>query len=193
VESESPPYISEDDARFWDLLIRGAGIFATIGGFVAAILTLNNQHAQLVQQQKQLSEQIKKDTEDRLEQYKRSFWQKQLELYAEASRVTSLLATGNPTGADWITARARFEQLYWGELSIVESPEVEQKMIEFRGKLKDFENLPEFEALRQIPSNQPDAIAYQVQIMEGYRAGLRRASFDLAHLVSLSVGKAWKP
>src|SRR5262249_35275444 len=58
------------------------------------------------------------------------FLQKQLELAFQASETASRLATvTDPT--DWERARHHFWLLYWGPLSVVENPAVEEQMIKF--------------------------------------------------------------
>jgi hypothetical protein len=58
----------------------------------------------------------------------RPFLERQLELYTETSRVAAILATAeDPKTME--TARARFWQLYWGELTLVENAEVEAAMV----------------------------------------------------------------
>jgi hypothetical protein len=61
------------------------------------------------------------------------FLQKQLELAFQASETTSRLATVTDP-ADWEKARLNFWVLYWGPLSVVEDPRVEQAMVDI-GKL----------------------------------------------------------
>jgi len=61
------------------------------------------------------------------------FLQKQLELAFQASDTASRLATTTDT-AEWEKARFNFWLLYWGPLSVIEDPDVENEMVEF-GKL----------------------------------------------------------
>jgi hypothetical protein len=62
------------------------------------------------------------------------FLEKQLELYSEATRVASQVAM--KLGKEGDEARARFWELYWGELALVENPEVENAMVEMSEALE---------------------------------------------------------
>jgi len=71
------------------------------------------------------------------------FLEKQLQFYFEAAKVTAKLATLAQSISDkgpgweqsWDWAHRRFFELYWGELAVVESPEVAAAMVRFRGPL----------------------------------------------------------
>ena len=65
---------------------------------------------------------------------KQPFLEKQLALCVEASSVAATLATARSAEA-FDPARARFEELFWGPLSIVENVQVSLKMRDFREKL----------------------------------------------------------
>ena len=56
------------------------------------------------------------------------FLQKQLELAFQSSETASILAT-ETNMEKWEQARQRFWVLYWGPLSLVESPEVAAEMV----------------------------------------------------------------
>ncbi|MDF2235834.1 hypothetical protein P2H44_25050 [Albimonas sp. CAU 1670] len=62
---------------------------------------------------------------------RRPFLERQMTLCFEASRLAAQLAT-SPDAAVRGKAGARFEELYWGELAIVEDAAVEQSMVAFR-------------------------------------------------------------
>ncbi|SFH65521.1 hypothetical protein [Albimonas pacifica] len=64
---------------------------------------------------------------------RRPFLERQMTLCFEASRLAAQLAT-SPDAAARAKAGARFEELYWGELAIVEDAPVEQAMVAFRRK-----------------------------------------------------------
>ena len=59
---------------------------------------------------------------------RKPFLERQLEVGFEAVNSVSIMATTTDREI-WRKARARFWQLYWGELSVVETPEVEASMI----------------------------------------------------------------
>lgn len=92
----------------------------------------------------------KKQNDDRMAQeqeridqtareFRRTFYEKQLEYYAEAVDATSTLATEKMGSEDYLMARKQFYRLFWGRLSIVEDKTVEAKMIIFERLLKKFE------------------------------------------------------
>lgn len=55
----------------------------------------------------------------------------QLKLFQEATETAAFLAT-TPDSPERARKRERFEQLYWGELALVERGPVESAMVEFR-------------------------------------------------------------
>jgi hypothetical protein len=61
----------------------------------------------------------------------RPFLEKQLALYAEAALICARLATSPGDG----NALARFWELYWGELALVENNDVERAMVAFKNAL----------------------------------------------------------
>jgi hypothetical protein len=68
--------------------------------------------------------------EERAIELRRAYDEKQLELYAEAARVSAHLASAPADDPDRRANVARFWELYWGELAFVESTEVETKMVD---------------------------------------------------------------
>lgn len=63
------------------------------------------------------------------------FLEKQLQLYGEAVRTTVAIATA-PDGDAKDAASRRFEELFWGELALVEDKDVESAMLAFRDELE---------------------------------------------------------
>ena len=61
----------------------------------------------------------------------RPFLEKQLALYGEAARVCAQIASSSPAPE----AVARFWELYWGELALVENKDVEAAMVSFGNTL----------------------------------------------------------
>ena len=61
----------------------------------------------------------------------RPYLDKQLELYTEATKVTATIATSADI-KEIEKATKRFEELYWGELALVERSDVASAMISFR-------------------------------------------------------------
>jgi hypothetical protein len=74
----------------------------------------------------------------------KTFLERQLQLYFEVSRVTAKLATlpaklpdnGPANNETYEWANRRFWELYWDELSIVESPDVARAMVAFGEQLR---------------------------------------------------------
>jgi hypothetical protein len=99
----------------------------------------------------------------------RPFLEKQLELYFLASETVSTLATEFDR-QKWERARSIFWQLYWGQLSLVEEPDVELRMVEI-GKM--------------VPKS-PEASLF-VPI-----SSLERPSLDFAHMMRELIAKNWK-
>lgn len=97
-------------------------------------------------------------------EYQRAFFDKQLALYMEAAQTTSVLASSTDQAVRK-KAEARFWELYWGQLALVEDRAVAGKMVEFGQALKDFD---------------------QQDLTE-----LQRASYDLAHALRDSLREAW--
>lgn len=65
----------------------------------------------------------------------RPFLEKQLALYSEASRTTSIISTSK-NNEEIIMAKEKFWKLYWGELAMVENRDVEQAMKKFGDALE---------------------------------------------------------
>lgn len=72
-------------------------------------------------------------------EFRKGFYDKQFELYAEAAGATATLATEEIGSQDYIAARKKFYRLFWGELSIVEDKTIEAKMVEFEKLLVSYE------------------------------------------------------
>jgi len=96
------------------------------------------------------------------------FLQKQLELSFQATETAARLATEtDPT--EWEKARVTFWRLYWGPLSIVEDPSVEEAMVKL-GQLVP----PKPVAKPQLPMS-----------------SLQVPSYNLAHAVRDLVLNSW--
>jgi uncharacterized membrane-anchored protein YhcB (DUF1043 family) len=102
-------------------------------------------------------------------EFRKSFYEKQFQYYAEAVEATSILATEKIESEDYIKAKKSFERLFWGRLSIVEEKTVEAAMILFNNILETYEQTP------------------TAQIREK----LRQASLKLAHDASKYTINVW--
>lgn len=77
---------------------------------------------------------VVKYSQDRRVEANRPFLDRQLALYTDVTRAAATLATSSDQ-ALIDAAQARFMELFWGELALVEDPGVEHAMIAFRAKL----------------------------------------------------------
>src|SRR5262249_7708203 len=113
------------------------------------------------------------------------FLERQLAFYFEAAKVTAKLATLPPiqtsddfakhrTLEDWAWARRRFWELYWGELGVVESPEVASAMVDFGTALGEVEECV-------------DAGGHCIE----KQRGLKGYSITLSHKIRASVEQGW--
>jgi len=68
--------------------------------------------------------------------------QRKFAVFTEASQLAATLAN-TPAGTEgWANSEARFLQLYWGEMSIYEKGEVENRMVKFRKALEAHKAAP---------------------------------------------------
>ena len=77
---------------------------------------------------------------------RRPYLDYQLELYKETTKVAVTLATSTDS-AEVDTARKRFYRLYWSELALIETPEVESQMVKFERALKASSDSLQYQAL----------------------------------------------
>lgn len=100
-------------------------------------------------------------TESRRIEATRPFLEKQLALYSEATCVCARIASSEtPDGA----SVARFWELYWGELALVENRDVESAMVDYGNAL---------------------------QFMPEDRSELRHRSLRLAAVCRTSLARSW--
>lgn len=122
--------------------------------------------------QKQVDDRIiqeKQNAEQAAREYRKGFYEKQFQFYAEALDATATLATEEYGSADYKEARKNFYRLFWGKLSIVEDKTVEANMVKFEQLLNSFE----------ADNNRIDA--YE----------LKQASLRLAHAASRYSIQVW--
>jgi hypothetical protein len=106
---------------------------AIIGGIWVAFTYIGHQH----EIQSDAAEREKQQGETRLVEAQRPFLEKQLSLYFEAAQVAGKLSVFTPDDKEWSEAERRFWMLYWSELSMVESKDVEEAMVKFSKHLYD--------------------------------------------------------
>ena len=139
--------LSEDQHRFFDIISKFVTIVLGVGAFFIALLTYVAQERETRAQDQRIAkeneETRKKEAKAREEEYKRRFWERQLDLYLQACKAASTIASvENPKNPEFTPARLRFQQLYYGELCIVESSRVSDCMVQFREAMLDYENNP---------------------------------------------------
>lgn len=142
------------DAEILKVLIAVVGASATFCWGVWTWRTARRDQLQA------LREQSERQAEARRIEATRPFLEKQLELYAEAARVCARIASAH----DHDTAVARFWELYWGELALVENREVEARMVHFG------------QALQYMPED---------------RSELRQRALELAAACRASLARSW--
>jgi hypothetical protein len=72
-------------------------------------------------------------------EYRKAFYEKQLQFYIEATEVTATIATEEKGSEDYIKAKKNFYRLFWGKLSIVEDKTIERRMMQFHNLLEKYE------------------------------------------------------
>lgn len=72
-------------------------------------------------------------------EFKRSVWNKQMEVYTQACRYAGIIANNADTSDTLYKSNVKaFGALYWGEMIIVEDPAVEKAMKDFYEAVYDF-------------------------------------------------------
>lgn len=100
--------------------------------------------------------------------FRKTFWEHQFALYQQATSAAATIATARDIH-EVDAERKAFWRLYYGELSIIEHPEVKEAMIAFGKQLNE---------------------------VEAHGAGLqtlRQLSYKLARECRLSLKKTWNP
>jgi len=72
-------------------------------------------------------------------EFRKTFYEMQLQYYAEAAEATGTLSTEKIGTTDYINAKKNFNRLFWGRLSIVEESTVEARMVKFKKLLELYE------------------------------------------------------
>ena len=140
-------------------ILQGLAIIAGIWATYYAYKKQNDENRkQEIQQQQQTAKEFRK-----------SFYEKQLQYYAEAAEATATLATEEISTVDYKQAKKDFYRLFWGRLSIVEDKTVEARMVQFNNLLESYE--------------QPGT--------DITRDELKQASLKLAHAASIYTINVW--
>lgn len=147
----------------WDQIIKSitAGV-AVIGALIAVFNYLHSRDKEVAE----AMEARRKEIVVAKRQSQQPFLSLQLQLYDEATKVAADLANLPKDEAKWSDAKARFLQLFWGELVLVEDAAVATAMGKVRDALVKFEK-------------------------DGNQAPLIPAARDLAEACRQSVERSW--
>jgi hypothetical protein len=107
---------------------------------------------------------------------RKPFLEKQLGLYVEASKVAGYLVTHKPNEAEWATNYTRLQAMYWSELSMVESPVVEDAMVKLAEALSSYSKEP---------------LANEAA-SESKRVHASNAAYTLAHAIRKDLDSIWQ-
>ncbi len=110
-------------------------------------------------------------------EFRQRYWEAQLALYEDATGAAAAIATARSLESV-AGERARFWQLYWGPLSMIEHPEVEQAMVAFGRVLGECE--------RDVSGCAADGPGNSI-------TPLRQKAYELAHCVRVSLHHTWHP
>jgi hypothetical protein len=125
--------MTEDSRNLCELLIKAVGPLLVLAGLVFGVIQF-----QLTAERDRSArdEQYKHTIEEAKREAKKPFYEQQLALYLEATNVTARISTPL-SDDDRQAAMARFWQLYWGPLALVESQDVAKAMVAFKNVLVD--------------------------------------------------------
>ncbi len=140
------------DTTIYVAIISGAItlIVGILGIFGNMYLTSHNRKMELLLKTKEMEH---KEYQFLLENLK-GFWEYQNKLYAETMKVASVLVLNDDTRSEeFLGAYKRFWELYWSELPVCESREIESAMVGikdliYKKKKLDPEDASDSEALK---------------------------------------------
>jgi hypothetical protein len=163
-----------------DLRIKWLTLLVTFLGFAGTIATIYIQFAAFNSQQKtqqqESARRAKSDAEARANEYKKQFWDKQLNLFEEACQATGTISSDSVDvdSPEFKQASAKFDELYYGRLAIVETNEIARKMDDFMNALP---------ALDSAKSDEERDAAKET---------LQKISIDLAHECRVAVAHSFQ-
>lgn len=143
-----------------EFVLKNTTPILAVAGFLWGIYTYQDNAKQ--QLRAQVAEHEKTAETRRIEATK-PFLDRQLELYTEAIQVTATIATSTDE-EELADATMRFQELYWGELALVERTDVAAAMVAFHTELT---------------------------VNGGERGELQRLSLDLAHACRDELADSW--
>jgi hypothetical protein len=123
--------MSERSESAWESKLKTLTLVLAVAGLLWGIWTYTD--AKNTQLKQELAD-AKRTLETRRIEATRPYLDKQLELYLQATKAATMIATSN-NPQDVEMAKRRFEELYFGELALVEHGSVASAMSEFRKAL----------------------------------------------------------
>jgi hypothetical protein len=132
---EGEPTMPAADSNALDAISRFAQVFSVVAGVVVSVLSFNatrvkEAEVRRFETQKYYDQRADQAEKQQIEAAK-PFLQLRQKRYEEAVRTSGVLANpSNHTPEELKAAEKRFWELYWSELSLVESQEVETAMVE---------------------------------------------------------------
>ena len=159
--------------KFADLLVKLLPVLAAISGGLWGLYTYID-HTKETHRLEQMERE--KDQRNRLLEAQRPFLEKQLALYFETAQIIGqLVALEQKDDPAWAKVRQRFWALYWSELSMVESREVEQAMVQFGEKLTQV----------------GDALNKDQTTFFSARSEMNNKAYIVAHAIRSSIEASW--
>jgi hypothetical protein len=147
--------------RPWSLIARNVTVFT-------AILTAVSVGIGLFQFNRQQQATARREEAGRAEELRKTYWQEQKRAYDQAANAAASIASASALKE--VPAEVRqFWALYWGGMSLIESPEVERAMIDFGNLLSAWER----------SGTKPDEV--------------KNISYRVAHCMKQSLAKTWRP
>ena len=124
-----------------------------------------------VQEEKQQKDIAEREAAAKEREFRKPFWDKQINTYFEASNVAATIATLPATNIERRKAEERFKQLYFGSLVLVEDEDVMKAKVAFRNCLEELD-----EECTSEPSK-----TFRLQTL----------SLGLANKCRASIGTSW--
>jgi hypothetical protein len=146
------PKIGEEEARFWDLLVKAIGGVIAIGTVWMGFATLRRQGDQLKIQQNQFEATSKEQVKALEEEYHRRFWEKKLEVYIQLCHAAGILALTGPESDEYQQAQHQLTMIYSGELQLLASSEVKTALGNFLDALSSTSILKSRDLNSEMPT-----------------------------------------
>ena len=169
----------EQSENTFEMWLKAIGPLLGVAAFVWGIYTYEQtakaQVVAQIEETKQILEareyENKRIAETRRVEASRPFLDKQLILYTEVAKTTAIIATSE-NEPEWEKATARFYELYYGELVLVERNKVASAMVKFEDSLSLF-------------------LEREDRILYDSRKNLRSLAYELAVACREELAKSW--